>query len=393
MGTRKRGNSTTGGRAKRSRLEPELGEASDVTSLMNYFEQKFGEVMHRMDRYDSASSGASLASATMIEMGALTTRNSEPSTSTKEPEVTTTRDGESSMTARPIKAVSKTKNVFVMKPVMEQPKFNGSKGQDPVRFIDRLKRYIECVEAGDKAIEIALECLSGPPQKFMESQKKQWTNLVDFTKDFLDMYWGEYEQEEAKDKLMNTIWTPNKGLTMQEHYSEQLDGVSQFTIPLTESDLVKIIMRQYPEDIQWFWLAKGCPLTTLQTVRFLKDMEKRVKSHRGQKEIIPQRFDHQEVNRESNRQPYYNQRGSNAPEKAMNNNAVGYSYGGRGRGGLQDTPRRGGWQGVQVNAINRTNWVNGGINKPAESPVNQNEKIKQAENKEKSGNESENQGN
>lgn len=333
MGTRKRGNSTTGGRAKRSRLEPELGEASDVTSLMNYFEQKFGEVMHRMDRYDSASSGASLASATMIEMGALTTRNSEPSTSTKEPEVTTTRDGESSMTARPIKAFSKTKNVFVMKPVMEQPKFNGSKGQDPVRV--------------------------------------------------------------SKDKLMNTVWTPNKGLTMQEHFSEQLDGVSQFTIPLTESDLVKIIMRQYPEDIQRFWLAKGCPLTTLQAVRFLKDMEKRVKSHRGQKEIIPQRFDHQEVNRESNRwrQPYYNQRGSNAPEKAMNNNAVGYSYGGRGRGGLQDTPRRGGWQGVQVNAINRTNWVNGGINKPAESPVNQNEKIKQAENKEKSGNESENQGN
>lgn len=114
MRTRKGGNSSTG--AKRPRLEPELEETSIVGNLMHHFAQKFEERMQKKrDMCDRTSTGASLASAKTVEMGNHATRNSEPDTSTKKPEVPIIRGSESSTSARPIKAVSKNQrhNIYL----------------------------------------------------------------------------------------------------------------------------------------------------------------------------------------------------------------------------------------------------------------------------------------
>lgn len=362
MNTRKR-DTLPSKRAKRPRFEEPSNQGSSGVGaeLINYMDQKLGEIMQRIDKIESNSSIASSSTT----------------------EIRTIHHTDESSTIPEVEAV-KTTNVFVMKPVIDQPKYDGLSGLSPVRFIDRLRRYIKYVNAGEKSIEIALECLSGAPQKIMELYKEKWVNLEDFINDFLGVYWGTTEQENAKIKLMNTTWYPNRGVTMEEHFAQQMDNVKQLTIPLTESDIVKSIMHHFPEDIQRLWFTREESATALRAIKFLRDIEKNVMVHKGRTGFTTQRVDNRETIRDFHagrgvgrgRQTFYNQNRLDSTAKTMQANVLDSSTRGRGRGNFRgNSLRERNPIGIYYDYNENTNWVHETDMNPTSEATNQNKDL------------------
>lgn len=199
-------------------------------------------------------------------------------------------------------------NVYIMRPSVEKPMFNGRGDINPTRFLKKLRRYINSLNAQDRAIDIATECLSGPALKLLELNSKSWLTLEDFETDFRRNYWANQHQEAAKYRLMNATYDKHKNLSMSEHFADQIDSVNSLTIPLSESDLVNCVMRHFPTDVQQLWFTRAGDATILTASEFLRNLEHNVVL-RKQNDAL--RHSHSGDASQNHRGHFNNRRGSN----------------------------------------------------------------------------------
>lgn len=248
-------------------------------------------------------------------------------------------------------------NVYVIQPTIEKPNFNGKGDHNPMRFLKRLKRYINSIGAQDRAIDIATDCLSGPALKILELNSKSWVTIEDFETDFRRSYWGDQHQEAARHRLMSTTFDASRKLTMCEHFADQVDTVSSLTIPWSERDIVNCVMRHYPTDVQQLWFTRVGEVTMLTASEFLRNLEQNV-LHRTPTGMIG----HSNSGGYNDRGRSNNRRGSNyirgnARAASIEATPNYFNYGsarGRGRGfgrGRGRAIMRGGYNGRSFPAI------------------------------------------
>lgn len=178
---------------------------------------------------------------------------------------------------------------YIMRPTVDKPSFSGRDDTNPIRFLKKLKRYINAVNGQNRALEIATECLTGPALTMLELYSEEWVTLMDFEKDFQKAFWGTRQQERAKYKLVNSSWSERSNSTMSEHFAEQIDTVRLLTIPLSETDMVNSVMRHFPVDIQRLWFTKNEAVTIPAAAEFIRDIEQNV-VHRTNNERMANGF-------------------------------------------------------------------------------------------------------
>lgn len=183
--------------------------------------------------------------------------------------------GSASVT-QPINSGSNPGNTYIMRPAVDKPIFSGKNDSNPMKFLKKLKRYINSCNGQHRAVDIATECLTGSALKLLEIYCDGWTSLADFESDFQRVFWGETQQERAKYRLVNSTWDPKAQTSMSEHFAGQIDTVRFLTIPLTESYMVNSVIRHFPVEIQRLWSILKENKTILSAAEFLRDMEQDV---------------------------------------------------------------------------------------------------------------------
>lgn len=166
--------------------------------------------------------------------------------------------------------------VYFLGAAPERPKFSGGKA-NPNKFLKQLERYIKSINGQNQALDIAIGSLTGSAQKILELYSDNWNSFEDFRKDLLDVFWGSREREVAKNRLIDSTWSPSSGTTMEEYFAEVVDLVKDLQMPLNESEIVGYIMRHYPQDVQIAWFANRAPSNYKSGLEFLRNIEKNVR--------------------------------------------------------------------------------------------------------------------
>lgn len=165
---------------------------------------------------------------------------------------------------------------YIMRPAVDKPIFHGKNDSNPMKFIQKLKRYINSINGQNRAVDIATECLAGSALKLLEIFSDKWSSLADFERDFKIVFWSNSQQEKAKYRLINSSWNSKSQITMSEHFSEQIDMVRLLTIPLSESDMVNSIMRHFSVETQRLWFTRKGANSILIAAEFLRDVEQNI---------------------------------------------------------------------------------------------------------------------
>lgn len=175
---------------------------------------------------------------------------------------------------------STTQNIYVIQPTVSKPTFDGKSLTNPIAFLKRLKKYIKSLNAHDREVDIALECVTGHARKVMELCSKDWVTFADFETDFRRNYWTEQIQESVRYKLINAVYSDDTGITLTEHFAEQVESMQSLTIAFSDRDLVNSIMRHYPIDIQQLWFTKTEEPTIMNGAKFLRSIEQNIVTRR-----------------------------------------------------------------------------------------------------------------
>lgn len=77
-------------------------------------------------------------------------------------------------------------------------------------------------------------------------------------------------------RLINAVYTNNSGMTMSEHFAEQVESMQSLTIAFSERDLVNAIMRHYATDIQRLWLTRTEEVSIMSGAKFLRSIEQNI---------------------------------------------------------------------------------------------------------------------
>lgn len=249
-----------GRRARRGQPTPvpSPGNEPDGFQILG---SKLDEIFKRLDRLEQTNRGttgaetASVSSSHRSDLTAnsLTTANSQASSSSQT-----------------------NATVYIGRPNIDKPKFTGRDDLNPIKFLEKLKKYIRAIGGSERALEIAEESLGPPAQNILGIYRDRWVSLEDFEADFLRVYWNERAQEKVRIRLMNSIWDRSKSLTMEEHFAEQIDSARKLTIPLSEKDLVNCVMRHFPADVQRIWFTRGNNVTIFSAAEFLREIEQNV---------------------------------------------------------------------------------------------------------------------
>lgn len=187
---------------------------------------------------------------------------------------------------------------YLVKPEVDKPTFSGKNDTNPMAFLKKLKRYINSIDGQDRAVDIALECLTGSALSMLELFSDKWQTLADFERDFQKTFWGNMHQEKAKYKLVNSSWDSRSQKTMSEHFAEQIGTVRYCTIPLTESEMVNSVMRHFPVNIQGLWFTRREAFTLVTAVEFLRNIEHNVISRSDERVMNNSNQRDERVNKE-----------------------------------------------------------------------------------------------
>lgn len=171
---------------------------------------------------------------------------------------------------------STARNIYVVQPTVNKPIFDGKPMTNPIAFLKRLKKYIKSLNAHDREVDIALECVTGHARKVMELYSKGWATFADFETDFRRHYWTEQIQESVRYRLINAAYSGDSGVTLSEHFAEQAESMQSLTIAFSERDLVNSIMRHYSVDIQQLWFTRADEPTIMNGAEFLRSLEQNV---------------------------------------------------------------------------------------------------------------------
>lgn len=195
-------------------------------------------------------------------------RTSEASTSSRETvSMLSERGNEHSLVNR---------NIFVIQPTIDKPNFNGRSQINPITFLKKVKKYIKSLNAHDRGLDIALECVTGHARQVMELYSKGWATFADFEADFRRNYWTEQIQESVRYRIIKGEYPTNSSLSMSEHFAEQTETMQSLTIAFSERDLVNSIMRHYPVDVQQLWFTKTVEPTIINGANFLRNLEQNI---------------------------------------------------------------------------------------------------------------------
>lgn len=175
---------------------------------------------------------------------------------------------------------------YIIQPIVAKPTFSGRDDLNPMRFIKKLKSYINAINGHGRALEIALECLTGSALKILGVHSEKWECLSDFERDFQKAFWGDSQQERAKYKLINSAWNPRVGISMSEHFAEQIESVKFLTIPLSETEMVNCVIKHFPVDVQKLWFTRKVEATISSAADFLTGLEQNVVTRTPYKHFI-----------------------------------------------------------------------------------------------------------
>lgn len=308
-------------KTKRSRgtgTGPSNNVDQDNNPLIELFSQKFEEFTQRLNILEQNIVSTSSSDHNLDQSSTLSVNSHE---------VTLPQVNSGFVETSSIGSNANANITYIMHPTVPKPMFNGRDIDiSPVKFLKKLQKYIKAVNGQNRAIEIAIECLSGTALKLLEIYSETWVKFEDFEKDFLKVFWGQKQQEIAKYNLVNSVHSPGSGLSMSEHFANQIDSVRSLTIPMSESDMVNCVMRHFTIDIQRLWFTKGGIVNIFSAAEFLRDIEQNVKVRTG----TQQSLNHMH-NRDSLRgRAQIRQVNSMSTFSTFNNN--GNFYRGRGRG-------------------------------------------------------------
>lgn len=169
-----------------------------------------------------------------------------------------------------------TRNIFVVQPTVDKPNFNGRSQINPITFLKRVKKYIKSLNAHDRGLDIALECVTGHARQVMELYSKGWATFADFEADFRRNYWTEQIQESVRYKIIRGEYSTDSGVSMSEHFAEQTETMQSLTIAFSERDLVNSIMRHYSVDVQQLWFTRTEEPTIINGANFLRNLEQNI---------------------------------------------------------------------------------------------------------------------
>ena len=150
----------------------------------------------------------------------------------------------------------------------EKPKFNKGKIH-PVTFLEDLISYMRKIPSKNNEVDIAYECLQGEARDWARVYYLNWKNLEDFKKDFLNTFWGEFEQSKIRRQIVYGKWNVNTHRTMLSHFLSLTSRAHMLTTTIPENQLVADMIRHYPKNVQILWKGK----TILQMTEFLKNID------------------------------------------------------------------------------------------------------------------------
>lgn len=169
---------------------------------------------------------------------------------------------------------SERPNIMMVNPLnVNKPTFNGTDGANPIKFLKRLRQYITTVGAEHNSLNIATEAITGTAKTLLEVNSDRWTSLEDFERDFRTVFWNERQQEIVKHKFFNSLFDRNRNWSMSEYFATQVEMTKHLTIPLSESEIVNAVFRQFPTEIQTPWFTRNGPATIISGAEFLRNVE------------------------------------------------------------------------------------------------------------------------
>lgn len=177
--------------------------------------------------------------------------------------------------------------VYVGKPFMEKPRFSGRENDlsAPVKFLENLRRYIIAINGTDRALQVAVSCLQEPALSVLDIYRCRWVSLEQFELDFLAVYWNERVQRKLKDKLIQDTWSTSLNLSYEEYFASQVNCAKRLTIPFSERELIDVVLRGLPINIQQLWFSSNRnDISIFSAVEFLRNIEQNVKE-RGPSKI------------------------------------------------------------------------------------------------------------
>lgn len=176
---------------------------------------------------------------------------------------------------------------------IEKPKFGGAEKTHPVTFIEDLENYFKKVPSNGIEVDIARECLREEAKHWARINSVNWTKFEDFKLNFLQVFWGEDEQNKVRRFLVQNKWNKQIYPTMVGYFLYVVEKVQMLTYAIPEKQLLADVLRHYPKNVQQLWrIAKiDTIIDTTEFLRHLDDIEKQDENRDYYTKERQQKFD------------------------------------------------------------------------------------------------------
>lgn len=135
-------------------------------------------------------------------------------------------------------------------------KFDGKTDITPKRFVKEVREYLrEHRISPDRHLRTVGRLLEGPPLKWFQSFEDSFENFDDFQSAFLDRYWGLDKQQNLRMELYLGKYAAGAPSRYAEYFTGQMLKMRDLDPPICETEIVKIIEKQLPADVQRVLIA------------------------------------------------------------------------------------------------------------------------------------------
>lgn len=155
---------------------------------------------------------------------------------------------------------------------LERPKFGSKADRHPVAFLEDLESYLKKAAKEGKDLELIQECLIDGARDWARIYKDRWRTVEDFKKDFLTIYWGEYEQNELRRNIVHGKWDRTNEPSMLSYFLKITGKAQMLSHKIPEIQLVADVIRHYPKYVQQVWITSKTD-TIIGAAEFLRSMD------------------------------------------------------------------------------------------------------------------------
>ena len=131
----------------------------------------------------------------------------------------------------------------------KQPVFNET--SQPVKFLEELRDFWEAVRPSRHQLAFVIgSCLRGTAKDWWDLTKEEDDDFDTFCEKFMERYWGESVQHEAKSRLEFGFYHTGSEIGMATYALQAFREARSLTPPLRDGEIILKLARHFNEDIR-----------------------------------------------------------------------------------------------------------------------------------------------